>query len=285
MLKIVLFILAVFIVICLWVLLYDTHNFVVRKYSLSSPKIKKATRMVMLSDLHNYRYGKENEMLLSAIEKQKPDMIVIAGDMITAKPKEKMEHTLDLIEKLQEKYPLYYAFGNHEQKIHIRKDCKDIAGKFDEELQKRKIHPFVNERVCLEERGIALYGICIGHEYFQRFSKKPMEKDYIQSLLGKCEDTCYSVLLAHNPDYFPEYASWGADLTLAGHVHGGVVRIPFWRGVISPAIKLFPKYDGGMFREGDKSMILGRGIGTHSPNVRLFNPGELVVVDLNNLNL
>lgn len=285
MLKVIVTILVIIIIACLWVMLYDTHNFVVRKYSFSSPKIRKNTRLIMLSDLHNYRYGKENEILLSEIEKQNPDIVVLAGDMITAKNGEKFGTTLDFLEKLKEKYPVYYAFGNHEQKIHLINKYKDMAQEFDEELQKRNLHPFLNEHALLADRGIVLYGLYLEHEYFQRFTTKPMEEEHLKSLLGDCDAEHYSVLLAHNPEYFPEYADWGADLTLSGHIHGGIVRIPFWKGVISPAIRLFPKYDGGLFTKQDKSMVLGRGIGTHAPKVRLFNPAELVVVELKNLNL
>ena len=92
-----------------------------------------------------------------------------------------------------------------------------------------------------------------------------MPEGYMDSLLGRPTEDTYNILIAHNPDYFPEYAEWGAE-------HLG--------GFISPAIRFFPKYDGGLFKEKGASMVLGRGIGTHAPRVRLFNPGELIVVEL-----
>ncbi len=280
MLEIMITVLAILFVFFLWVILYDTHHFVVKNYSLTSPKIKKRTRLVMLSDLHNYRYGPDNAQLLNAIEVQNPDYVVIAGDMITADLHEKFGHTLDFVKNLQEKYPLYYAFGNHEQKIHILEKYREMAKNFDVGLKERNIVPFNNSHAYLADRGICLYGLYLDHEYFQRFHTKDMEEGYLASLLGACTADTYNVLLAHNPDYFLEYAKWGADLTLSGHVHGGIIRVPFLGGFISPAVRFFPKYDGGLFTEGDKHMVLGRGIGTHTPKVRLFNPAELVVVDL-----
>ena len=116
--------------------------------------------------------------------------------------------------------------------------------------------------------------------YYQRLRLKNMEKSYLNGLLGKSREDCYELLIAHNPDYFKEYAAWGADLTLSGHVHGGVMRLPYLGGVISPMLHLFPKYDGGMFKEYGRLMILGRGLGMHTIPVRVFNPGEVVVVDL-----
>ena len=72
----------------------------------------------------------------------------------------------------------------------------------------------------------------------------------------------------------------GADLTVSGHVHGGIIRVPLWgKGVASPNIRLFPKYDGGLFFEKGKTMLLSRGLGIHTIPFRLFNPGELWVVD------
>ena len=67
---------------------------------------------------------------------------------------------------------------------------------------------------------------------------------------------------------------------LAGHVHGGVARIPGFKGVVSPALTPFPRYDGGLFEECGSRMVISRGLGMHTIPVRLFNPGELVVVEL-----
>ena len=107
-----------------------------------------------------------------------------------------------------------------------------------------------------------------------------MSSDYLERLMGQASGEMYTVLLAHHPNYFPQYAAWGADLTLSGHIHGGVARVPFWgRGVISPAWRLFPRYDGGIFREGKAVMVLSRGLGIHTIPVRVFNPGELWVID------
>lgn len=272
---------AIIVVFGIWVILYDTHHFVVVKHSFSSPKIKKPLRMVMMSDLHNYQYGRENKALLDAINQAAPDMIVLAGDMITAKTKEKFDKTLEMLDKLNEKYPVYYAYGNHEQKISLKKErFGDMGERFEAALANTKIHVLRNARVDLPAEGVVVHGLEIGHEYFQRFETKPMPEGYINDLLGDCDKDKFHVLLAHNPEYFEEYAAWGADLVLSGHIHGGIVRLPFLGGVISPAVRFFPKYDGGLFTIGDANMVLGRGLGTHSPKVRMFNPAELLVIDL-----
>ena len=282
MLDVILVIFAILCVLVMWVVLYDTHHFVVARYELSSSKIKKDLRIVMLSDLHNYnRYGGGNAKLIEEISKQKPDIVVFAGDMITAEKKEVFHKTVEFIEKLQGLYPVYYGFGNHEQKLIAGKErfC-GMGEKFQAALAEKKIEPLRNASVFLEEYGVAIYGVELEHKYYRRFHVLPMEEGYMESLVGKKNVDVYSVFLAHNPDYFPDYAKWGADLVFSGHVHGGIMRLPFLGGVISPAIRFFPKYDGGLFAEAESKMVLGRGIGTHTPDIRVFNPGELVVVDI-----
>ena len=137
-----------------------------------------------------------------------------------------------------------------------------------------------NKKKDFEELGITVVGSQIHHRYYHRRRKTPMSATYLPRNLGTPEESKFTVLLAHNPEYFPEYADWGADLVLAGHVHGGVARVPFInRGVISPGIKFFPKYDGGIFHEGNSTMILSRGLGCHTIPVRVFNPGDLIFLD------
>ena len=92
--------------------------------------------------------------------------------------------------------------------------------------------------------------------------------------------SCFQILMAHNPEYFRTYRRWGADLVLSGHVHGGIVRLPFFGGVISPRVRLFPQYDGGHFTKENKDLIVSRGLGSHTIPFRLWNPGELVEIEL-----
>ena len=107
-----------------------------------------------------------------------------------------------------------------------------------------------------------------------------MEKAYIEERLGRAEDKIYGILLAHSPMFQETYAQWGADLTLCGHFHGGTIRIPGLGGLMTPQFQFFQKFCGGIHKIGDKVMIVSRGLGTHSVNIRLNNKPELVVVHL-----
>ena len=107
-----------------------------------------------------------------------------------------------------------------------------------------------------------------------------MPAEYLTKILGEPRADACQILIAHNPLYFEEYAAWGADVVVSGHVHGGIMRLPLLGGVLSPNLSLFPKYDGGRFELGKSSLLLSRGLGTHTVPLRIFNPGELVVVEI-----
>lgn len=265
----------------LWVMLYDSNRFVIRKYTAKDRRIQKPCRAVLVTDLHNKRYGKDNGALLEAIREQQPDFILIAGDVLTAKPGASLEPALQFLRALAGEYPIYYANGNHEHRLKLYPETYgDMAQRYGKALEEMGIYPLVNEHIDLQEYGITIYGSEIDKFFYKRFKVRRMEEDYLAGILGQASDDRFTVLLAHNPDYFPQYAAWGADLTLSGHIHGGVARVPVWgRGVVSPAWRLFPRYDGGIFKEGRSVMLLSRGLGIHTIPVRLFNPAELWVVE------
>ena len=281
MTDIILTIIVMIALALLWVMLYDTNRFVVRCHKVTDPRIRHRCRAVLLTDLHNKCYGKENERLLATIRSQEPDFILIAGDLLTAHPKAPLQPALQLLEKLAEAYPIYYANGNHEQRLReASRYYGKMAKQYKKALKRIGIEPLLNGHVSLPELGLNIYGVEIDMEYYKRFHARKMPPEYLPHLLGQASADAYTVLLAHTPDYFSQYAAWGADLTLSGHVHGGVARVPFWgKGVLSPSWHVFPKYDGGIFREKESVMVLSRGLGSHTIPVRVFNPGELWVID------
>ena len=123
---------------------------------------------------------------------------------------------------------------------------------------------------------IADYKKDVLKKYLHAFAKV----DY-EVIDAKGKGTCSGIKdsLTLIPDNTQFMLIW-CDLVLSGHVHGGIMRLPFLGGVISPTLRLFPRYDGGLFREDGSTMILGRGLGSHTIPIRIFNPGELIVVDL-----
>ena len=273
--------LAVIVLILLWVMIYDSNRFVVREHSFCDARIRRDCRAVVLADLHNKKYGRDNGQLLQEIRELAPDMILVAGDLLTAKPGSTLDTALDLLRRLSIDYPIYYGNGNHEQRLKLYPEVYgDMAERYAVGLGELGIEPLVNAHVQLADYGIKIYGVEIDKLYYKRFGVQPMEESYLEKLLGRADKDYYNILLAHNPDYFPQYAKWGAKLVLAGHVHGGMVRLPFvGKGVASPNIRFFPKYDGGRFDEGDSVMLVSRGLGMHTIPVRLFNPAELLLLE------
>lgn len=266
---------------CVAVIIADTHRFVVKETVLHSEKVKQDTTFVVLADLHNKSFGKGNTRLLEKIREAHPDMILLAGDMLNAKPGADFDETAEFIKKLADEYPVLYGIGNHEHRLEL---YPDVYGTMYEEywsaLKHENIVPLVNAHVEFSKRGICVFGAQIDKRFYKRFKIQQMEQGYLTGLLGEPKKELFTVLLAHNPDYFESYAAWGADLVLSGHVHGGIVRLPFLGGVLSPACRLFPKYDGGLYEREKSTMLLSRGLGSHTIPVRMLNPGELHVVTL-----
>jgi predicted MPP superfamily phosphohydrolase len=127
--------------------------------------------------------------------------------------------------------------------------------------------------------GIRLTGLDLPPAYYKKRRITPLDAMTIEELAGAAERPYFNVLLAHSPEYFEAYARWGADLTLSGHFHGGIIRLPFIGGVISPYLRLFPKYDKGLYHSynNESCMVLTAGLGTHTVP-RVNNPPELVLI-------
>lgn len=269
---------CIFVLICV---IRDSNRFVTVRYRIADRRIKKKQRIVLLADLHNKSYGKDNEKLLLAIADAAPDLVVSAGDLVTSVPGQSMEVAERLVERLAGQYPFYYGNGNHECRIyHDKKKFKGMGKEYRSVLQKCGVCLLENRSIELPACGIRFVGLDLMQKHYRKFQEGELPVAELQRVLGNSDRDRYTILIAHNPAFFDSYAAWGADLTLSGHVHGGIMRLPFVGGVLSTSLRLFPKYDGGLFEKGEKKMIISRGLGSHTIPLRLFNPAELVVIDL-----
>lgn len=278
-----------FVILIITLVIYrDTHTFVVRKYKVDSDKVRGSFTFAFISDLHGYVFGKDNEKLISAINEASPDAILCGGDLFTARPREyepQLKRGEKLMTGLAAMYPVYMANGNHEHRIKsVTSDYGNAYSRYKETLCRAGCLYLDNSSADIPEKNIRISGLDADSKYYRKFVKTEMDENYLPSLLGNIkgdEREKYQILLAHNPQYFDSYREWGADLTLSGHVHGGIIRLPLLGGVISPAMNLFPRFDGGKYTKDQKTMILGRGLGTHTIHVRFLNPCELVIVEIN----
>lgn len=259
----------------------DGNRFVTVRVDLAISNLSKECRFVLISDLHDKVYGSQNDKVIDAVHKINPDFIVLAGDLVTSQVNEDMTPGIELVKALSSRYRIYYGLGNHESKM--QEDTERFGDKFDQLMRAvdgRNVRVLQNESVDLPEYNIRMTGLDLDLDYFAHFRIKKMKENYLQETLPECDDRKCNILIAHNPDYFEDYAGWGAQLVLSGHVHGGIMRLPVLGGVIAPSYKIFPKYDGGVYRSGAAVMLLGRGLGSHTLPFRFFNPAELYEVVL-----
>lgn len=287
----------------------ELHCFSITHYDVTSRKLRGAyedIRIVFLSDLHNRVYGKHNRELLDAVRQERPDLILIGGDMLVGKPGASYDLALDLVARLTAFCPVYYALGNHEGRMKVEPDYYGNAWpEYKKRLEKCGVIFLENtsEPVSVKGQQLVLSGLELPAYTYKKFRKAgisgsdiqrylpPFQSDAVSSRPSRdgtgsaakmAEDGSGSffVLLAHNPAYVDACLEWGADLILSGHLHGGLVRIPGIGGVITPQGFMFPKYSGEMTRTGDQTVIVSRGLGTHTVNIRLFNIPELISIRL-----
>lgn len=255
------------------------------EYELSTCKdIGGPVRFVMLSDLHDTDVTHDgNRRLLRSIESINPDFVILAGDMITSymQPSYNSDVAFDFLRELANRFTVYYGVGNHEQRY--KAEPERFAGKYDklvEFVQKLGIHFLSDSYIDREEDKIRIYGFDIPIDNYRRAVKTYLPDGILNDRFGDPDENKYNILIAHNPDFFDDYAAFGPDLVLSGHLHGGIVAIPGIGGVISPQLRLFPKYDFGTFTKGNTTMIVSRGIGWHTIPVRIFNKAEIVSVTI-----
>lgn len=264
------------------------------EYIIENNKIPKefdGYKIVQISDLHSKNFGKDNKDLLREIDLLRPDAIFITGDLVDGDNKN-FHIALHFIDKLSKKYKIYHIIGNHEQKSLIKR-YKDQYQEYFKSLYSMNIINLNNEVVNIEKGSshINVYGLIIPLEYYpylftkSKLKKKNinLEENFIDENLGEINGNEYNILLAHNPFFFDDYTDWGADLILAGHVHGGIIRIPYLGGLLSPNREFFPKYDLGRYDKNKSTMILSKGLGGSKILIRLNCRPEIVGITLKSI--
>lgn len=260
---------------------YERDHFVTEETVISSKKIKKPKTLIFLSDMHDKEFGEKNERLLAAIGKSHPDLILIGGDTMVAKEgRGNLEATENLIRGLVKIAPVYYGNGNHEQRLHTDRECYgDCYQRFCKLLKQHGVI-YLSDASADVGEDMTISGLNIGKAYYKDFVPEKMKPGYIASHLGPADPERFQILLAHSPMFLDAYSVWGADLTLSGHFHGGTVRLPFLGGLMTPQLQFFLPWCAGTFEEDGHHMIVSRGLGTHSVNIRFNNKPQVVAVKL-----
>lgn len=222
-------------------------------------------RILQVSDLH----GRDilTKQLLQRTKTAKPDLILLTGDL--ADGEGQLTKLEPLIRGLADLAPVYYVTGNHEWAL------ADTEG-FLQELSGLGVTVLRNSFVTLERNGdrLLLAGLEDPNGYADMKTPEELAREMAAAGGG------FSLLMAHRPDRFPDYAALGFRVVFSGHTHGGMLRLPFLGGVLAPGHVLFPEYDGGLFSLGGSVMVQSRGLSGVNGFPRIFNPMEVPLVVL-----
>lgn len=261
---------------------------IVREYCLSSPYINndQTLTIAFLTDLHDRTIGEEGERIFQMLKEQKPDLVLVGGDVIVGKKGCSTKKATAFVTKLSKQYRVYYGSGNHEQRVVSHPEIYGETGKeYEEILQKLPLTRLRNQESDIEIQGIpiTIYGLEADEAFYEKGLRKKGMEEELKKQFGMPKKDRLTILLAHNPRYRKEYLSWGASLTFSGHYHGGVMMLGKKRGVISPDFRLLSGVCGGLHLKNGHAMIISAGLGEHTIPVRVHNPRELTIVRISSL--
>ena len=277
--KILVIIFFILILACLASIWVSYNWLTVTHFTVRSSKISEPFRIVLVSDLHEHQFGRDNEKLAEKIREQSPDLIIIDGDMIND-DSENADTAVELVRALEEAAPVYYSFGNHEYS-YMEAGHEDLT----EELEAAGAVVLNYQSIDIDVKGnpVRLGGL---YEYgFETGMQSEEENERAIPYLEEYADTDrYLIMCAHRPESFYPWDmadQWGIDLVLSGHLHGGQVFIPGVGGLYNSLDGFFPKFDYGQYKLGDSDMVITRGLGSNPKMLPRFNnPPEIAVVEV-----
>lgn len=230
---------------------------------------KKELRLCLISDLHNNK--KNWSALVQKIQKFGPEYILLAGDMVDKHKSNNIyaKQFMTAINSLA--IPTFYSQGNHEL---------SLEEKFMQEWE--QYITTLPEHVHYLNNASALAGIrkeiCISGLSLPRdFYKKGSLYQGVEALPEiSVPENSFHILMAHHPEYAEQYKKYRADFIVSGHLHGGLLRLPFVGGLVSPRLRLPKGRDAGYTKLSDGSgMFVSRGLGSHTIPLRFFNRVEV----------
>ncbi len=270
--------LAVYILVSLWV---STNYIVIREYTADTGKSDTGFRAVVVSDLHDHRFGGDNEKLAEKIREIAPDVIIMDGDMLNAESAD-ASVPLELIGLLKDTAPIYYALGNHELS-YMENGHSDLR----EELESAGAVVLDKNYVDIEINGTqvrlgGLYDYAFGLNGNNDALAAP--SDTLNFLQDFQNTDRMKIMLSHRPDSFifgDASKVWDVDLVISGHNHGGQVVIPFLGGLYGGDQGWFPEYVHGMYQKDNILLFETSGLGSDKKKLPRFNnPPEIAVLTI-----
>lgn len=254
----------------LWIA-YDNNQLEKTFYQVKSSKVTNNIRIVSIADLHLKEFGEDNERLVYEISKLSPDLIALVGDMMMEQQPDNYEVVLSLCKQLEEVAPVYFSLGNHEidamlfQGSNIYKDAK-----------KQGIKILNNETEVIDVNGtpMDIIGLTQNPTEFEEYGRKFFDE-------AMEADDNFKLLLNHYPEQFLGVLDdYEIDLALAGHAHGGQVRLPWIGGLYAADQGILPELCDGYHEIGNSKLVITRGLGKSGWCPRINNTPEIAVIDL-----
>ena len=267
--------LIIFVIVFIYLnesILKTTH-YIVKSKKISSKM--DGYKILQLSDLHRKVFGKNNKRLIKKVDKIKPDIVVMTGDMVY-KHSNNYNNLLNLTKELSSRYKVYYILGNHE----LRQNYNDLK-RLKSKLEEVGVILLSDTYIDLDE-SVRLYGLDFKFNMEPKNISNILNKKYeriVKRAIGVVDENRFNILLTHDPLNYLLYDKLKYDLVFSGHVHGGVIRL-FGVGIFSPRRKLFPKYSAGLYNGENGKLIVSRGLGGSSLKIRLFNLPQIICVTL-----
>ena len=253
-------------------LLWGNCSLQTTETALVSPALPPAfdgLRIVELADLHGRVFGRGSRRLLAAVRRAEPDLICIDGDLFDERTDLAM--LPPLLRGLCAIAPVYYVTGNHEWRV---PGLRGILA----QMRACGVTVLQDDRRVLRRGEDAL--IVAGPDDPSGPAERKTPAELIADIRAEAGEAAFLLLLAHRNDQLPQWSALGVQAVLAGHCHGGVVRLPFVGGLFGTDRRLFPAWDAGLYRQGETALYVSRGLGYTNVHFRLFNRPEVAVIVL-----
>ncbi len=251
-----------------------------RTYEVVTDKIPEgqSVRIVAVTDLHSHIYGESQKPLIDMIKAQQPDIIALVGDI--ADDDEPDDGTHLLLAGIRDIAPAYYVSGNHEYWSDSYDGIKSMMESYGVMVLDNESEDIIVKGVRLSISGVDDPNMFDYTEEAEYLAMGDMEELFRQRF-ADMDNGVFNVLLAHRPELIDLYRQYSFDMILSGHTHGGQIRVPLLiNGLFAPDQGWFPKYAGGRYDFGGKTLIVSRGLSFNGLVPRMFNPPEVVVVDI-----
>jgi len=252
---------------------FAQQSLILTVYNIASSAVPKGLdgyRIIQISDFHSGLFNATTADVIKLIDEQTPDSIVLTGDIIDSEMRD-FSAVEELIAGLTGVAPVYAVSGNNE------KYKSSINATIESLYKKYGVQNLDNRTITIYGSGIiTLTGIADrGRARIDELDKEVLALKYGSDISG------FGILLYHRANELDRLAELKYDLILSGHLHGGILRLPFIGGVLSPDGEFCPRYSGGIYESNGALLVSNRGIGNTYPIARFYNPPEVVMLVLN----